>query len=378
MKKKTINDLLSEYNITKEWLYDAYITRQLSLPKIKKEKGIPYSTTKKILEHFKIPIRNISESRKTDTFIKNQKQFFEEKYGKDITNVSQLSEVKEKKRQTFIKKYGVDNCWKSKEIKENINNTMLKLYGKLRITDPQKVSESLNKFYSDVDKKNKIIENKKKENLKKYGKEWFQQTDDWKLNISVIQKNRMANMTDEAKQQWLLKLKEHANKEESKKLRREINKNNWESKTESEKIKVIENLRKGRKGRLSGLESRIHNIFQLWKSLGDFYFKYQFYINGKSSYDFLIYDKLILEVQGDFWHANPQIYKESDILPHPYGNVLAKDLWKKDEVKKQIAIDNGYEILYLWENEINHIDDDLLETLIYNKILYETKICAKD
>ena len=166
MKKKTINDLLSEYNITKEWLYDAYITRQLSLPKIKKEKGIPYSTTKKILEHFKIPIRNISESRKTDTFIKNQKQFFEEKYGKDITNVSQLSEVKEKKRQTFIKKYGVDNCWKSKEIKENINNTMLKLYGKLRITDPQKVSESLNKFYSDVDKKNKIIENKKKENLK--------------------------------------------------------------------------------------------------------------------------------------------------------------------------------------------------------------------
>lgn len=378
MKKKTINDLLSEYDITKEWLYDAYITRQLSGPKIKKEKGIPYSAIKKILEYFKIPIRNISESRKTDTFIKNQNQFFEKHYGKCITNISQLSDVKEKKRQTFIKKYGVDNCWKSNEIKENINNTMLKLYGKLRITNPQKVSESLKEFYSDIDKKNKTIENRKKENINKYGVEWVQQTDDWKLNISVIQKKRFENMTDEAKQQWIQKLKKHANKEESKQLRRDINKKTWESKTESEKIKVIENLRTGRKGRLSGLESRVHNIFQKWKSLGGFDFEYQFYINGKSSYDFLIYDKIILEVQGDFWHANPKKYKESDILPHPTGNVLASDLWKKDEVKKKIAIDNGYGIIYLWESEINHIDDDEVETLIYNKILYETKICKED
>jgi hypothetical protein len=32
--------------------------------------------------------------------------------------------------------------------------------------------------------------------------------------------------------------------------------------------------------------------------------------------------------------------------------VIAKDIWKKDEMKKQLAIDNGYKIVYLWEDEM--------------------------
>lgn len=34
-------------------------------------------------------------------------------------------------------------------------------------------------------------------------------------------------------------------------------------------------------------------------------------------YDFLINGKIIVELNGDFWHANPQKYKENDILHFP-------------------------------------------------------------
>lgn len=47
-------------------------------------------------------------------------------------------------------------------------------------------------------------------------------------------------------------------------------------------------------------------------------------------YDFKI-GKTIIELNGDFWHANPNKYKADDILNHPGSNgIKAKDIWKRD------------------------------------------------
>lgn len=69
-------------------------------------------------------------------------------------------------------------------------------------------------------------------------------------------------------------------------------------------------------------------------------------------YDFTIPDlKLIIEFNGDSWHANPSIYSEN-ARPHPINKeVTSKELWKYDELKRKVAESNGFTVLYVWENE---------------------------
>lgn len=65
------------------------------------------------------------------------------------------------------------------------------------------------------------------------------------------------------------------------------------------------------------------------------------------SYDFK-YNKKLIEFQGDAWHCNPKFYIESQTNPR---GLLAKDIWFYDNIKKEYAIKNGYEIMYIWESE---------------------------
>jgi hypothetical protein len=60
-------------------------------------------------------------------------------------------------------------------------------------------------------------------------------------------------------------------------------------------------------------------------------------------------NKKIIEFNGDFWHANPLIFKENDI--HPVFKKPCKDRWKLDEEKINIANSFGYEVLIVWEKE---------------------------
>ena len=75
-----------------------------------------------------------------------------------------------------------------------------------------------------------------------------------------------------------------------------------------------------------------------------------FYPEGKRNffYDFC-YNNKIIEFNGDFWHCNPNMYKENDV--NPYNGYTAKEIWKRDELKKAIAENNGYEVLIVWESE---------------------------
>jgi G:T-mismatch repair DNA endonuclease (very short patch repair protein) len=77
---------------------------------------------------------------------------------------------------------------------------------------------------------------------------------------------------------------------------------------------------------------------------------------------------ILIEVNGDFWHANPKIYKAKDILPHPNKEVLAETLWKKDKKKNILAIKNGFQVLTLWELDITKLNDVELELFITEKI----------
>lgn len=73
-------------------------------------------------------------------------------------------------------------------------------------------------------------------------------------------------------------------------------------------------------------------------------------------YDFVdVENKKIIEYQGDIYHANPKIYEKDD-KPHPYKrDESAFDIWKQDEIKKLVAIKNGYDVLYIWDSDYNGV-----------------------
>lgn len=119
---------------------------------------------------------------------------------------------------------------------------------------------------------------------------------------------------------------------------------------------------------VSKLETRIQECFNtlLVKYEPQFVIKigkkYKFY-------DFLIKNtNIIFEIQGDYWHANPKYYTENSIINYVGGKKSASDVWNKDIEKKEFANSKGYDIIYLWEDEIKNLTNIELEILIIKKI----------
>jgi len=136
---------------------------------------------------------------------------------------------------------------------------------------------------------------------------------------------------------------------------------NWDKLTDEQKCERIKKLNSGGP---SKLEKRVGKILV---EMG-IKFEPQFELKSKL-YDYHIKDtNILIEVNGDFWHANPRKYKATDVLPFPKKEVIAESLWKKDEKKLNIALKNGYKVLPLWEQDIRPLNDIELELFIIEKI----------
>lgn len=90
---------------------------------------------------------------------------------------------------------------------------------------------------------------------------------------------------------------------------------------------------------------------------------------GKYMYDFVDIDnKKIIEFHGDFFHANPKYFSEDDNA-HPFRKISAKDQWYRDEIKKNIAEKNGYELMIVWESDYRKVSKKR------KKELFEKCVC---
>lgn len=67
---------------------------------------------------------------------------------------------------------------------------------------------------------------------------------------------------------------------------------------------------------------------------------------GKYIADFKI-GKIIIEIQGDYWHGNPKFYSEENL------NNMQKKHKIRDIFKKEYYLNSGYFLIEIWENEIN-------------------------
>lgn len=60
----------------------------------------------------------------------------------------------------------------------------------------------------------------------------------------------------------------------------------------------------------------------------------------------------IIEINGDYWHCNPEIYNPNDVFYFKKIRTLAKDKWKEDADKIEVANKKGYDVLIIWESDI--------------------------
>lgn len=69
-------------------------------------------------------------------------------------------------------------------------------------------------------------------------------------------------------------------------------------------------------------------------------------------YDFL-YNKKIVEFNGDYWHCNPKYYKETDVMNSMFNNryMCVSDVWSRDRAKIAFAEKMGYSVYVVWESE---------------------------
>jgi len=68
-------------------------------------------------------------------------------------------------------------------------------------------------------------------------------------------------------------------------------------------------------------------------------------------YDFLLpQEKIIIEVNGTYWHSDPRVYSEN--YYNERSEKTAREIWFNDEKKKHVAVNNGYGMIYIWEQEI--------------------------
>jgi very-short-patch-repair endonuclease len=79
--------------------------------------------------------------------------------------------------------------------------------------------------------------------------------------------------------------------------------------------------------------------------------------------DTLVQDrKLIIEYNGDWWHANPDVYGPEDMVGVNYGT-RAQDVWARDSKRKAALERAGYAVLVVWERDWTRRRDATLESI---------------
>ena len=213
----------------------------------------------------------------------------------------------EKYKKTCMIKYGYDNVSKSENIKEKKANTFLVNYG-------------VDNIFKDNNFKKWILEN---------NFAWNNLTDD-----EII--NRIKKQTLSIKKFW----------------------NNLTDEKRIEYLNIV--LPPNRGINVSSLESKIAMLLTKLHIP----FETQYVISNKR-YDFLISNtKILIEVNGDYWHCNPIFYKEDDIINMPSGKIKVSEIWNKDIKKRKIAEDMGFKVVYIWENEFNSSDEIMISLII--------------
>lgn len=89
--------------------------------------------------------------------------------------------------------------------------------------------------------------------------------------------------------------------------------------------------------------------------------------DGKRNFqfDFIIrHRRILVEVQGDYWHGNPKFYNEGGTEGKRMLNYIQKLDQANDKIKERFALEHNFTLIYIWEDEIKNKNFSKLEVLI--------------
>lgn len=73
--------------------------------------------------------------------------------------------------------------------------------------------------------------------------------------------------------------------------------------------------------------------------------------NKKKCYLDFFFDNKVIEYYGDFWHANPNKFKEDNFIINPFSKETVKQVREKDNQRIKEIEKLGYKVLIVWEDD---------------------------
>lgn len=114
-----------------------------------------------------------------------------------------------------------------------------------------------------------------------------------------------------------------------------------------------------------------HFVDKLIEKIGDIKYTYktkQFCIWSYELGAPLFYDitcskrNKIIEFNGDYWHANPAITESNTVIKQ--NGLTAQDIWNRDKIKHNTAINRGFDVLVVWESEFKNDKQKTIDNTI--------------
>jgi very-short-patch-repair endonuclease len=156
----------------------------------------------------------------------------------------------------------------------------------------------------------------------------------------ITQWNKGKQYTDEQYNAILIGLKSTSRREKISKALK------GKPKSEEHKKVMLETLARNRKEILKGNPSKLEYSFASILESLNVEFTHQYHVDG-FEYDFYVPSiNTLIEIDGDYWHANPIKYTEDTL-----NNTQKKNLGL-DKLKNQLAESKGYKLIRFWENDI--------------------------
>jgi len=308
-----------EKTLSYDELCDKYINQQYSILDMSNWLGVPPTWVIAILRDFNIPQRKISEASVTERIKQKREHVNLERYGVPH-NFCKSHPSRKRWESRLLNEEGITNVFQRQSVKEKIKRTMLQRYG----TDwkyQRSKSSDINYYIS------------------KYGKDEGER----RYRQVCYEKGKFVRVSHYV---------ELYGEEDGVKLYRKMLSNrhigaHWDG------------LNKKCKAILGELRVQYETEFALPSE--NYAYRYDIKINN-----------LLIELNGIYWHCSPKKYKPNDLIKFPNNKfILAKDKWDYDKTKNEWAIQNGYKIEVIWEDELNK---ELVKSILrkHNINFYDT------
>lgn len=227
------------------------------------------------------------------------------------------------------------------------------------------------------------------ENNPMYGKSWKDYTTE-----DVIEKHnkKLSELfSGEKNPMYGKKIKDYMTPEKYEEWRQNVINNSYHSKPLSEQREISKRISEAqqklmqnnpeyykeikRRGGIASIskqkhyiKSSIEIIVENWLSEHNISFDYSPIMGSGEKvyqYDFIIHNRhILIEVNGDYWHGNPIMFNEDGSDGKRMLNDIQKNKIKKDKSKYDFAINHGFDVIYIWETEINNGDFSKLNILL--------------